>query len=164
MPLKISYDLSQTSVRWSAADVRTIKKAVTAALEHQVGMLQNRFSVSITLTTDKKIQKINSEWRKKNQPTNVLSFPSDELENAAEYPEKLLLPLGDIILAYETCARESKAYGLPFTHHIMFLAVHGTLHLLGYDHQTDAEHQQMMRTEIAILASLGLANPYPFMQ
>lgn len=164
MPLKVTFDIAQTSKRWSAADVRAVKKAVKKTLEHQLGKIKNRVSVSITFGTNNQIQKINHEWRGKNKPTNVLSFPSGELENAAEYPEKIALPLGDIVLAYETCAAESKNFNIKFTHHIMFLAVHGTLHLLGYDHETDADHRQMIKAELQILTQLGLANPYPSMQ
>ena len=75
--LSLVFDIAQTSVRWSAADVRAIKKAVQAALEHQLGILQNRFSISITLTTDRKIQKINSEWRGKNNWKTRRSIPKN---------------------------------------------------------------------------------------
>jgi probable rRNA maturation factor len=175
MPLKVTFDIAQNSARWTDADIRAIKKAIRGALlfiSHSrvrgnpgipgfAGM--TKVGVGITLTTNHQIQKLNAKWRKKNQPTNVLSFPSGALENITDYPEKIPVPLGDVVLAYETCAREAKDYGIKFNHYIMFLVVHGTLHLLGYDHETDAQHRQMIKTELVILKQLGLANPYPFM-
>jgi len=174
MPPKISFDVDVQSVRWTESDLRAVKKAIRQSLAAPNPKLLRNFNlpargrlnlfVSITLTTDKKIQKINHEWRGKNKPTNVLSFPLGELENVKTWPKKIPLSLGDIILAHETCAREAKNFGITFRHYIMFLAVHGALHLLGHDHETDADHQKMIRAELRILKQLKLANPYPLMQ
>jgi len=174
MQPKISFDVDMQSVRWTESDLRAVKKAIRQSLAVPNPKLLRSFDLSamgrlnlfasLTLTTDKKIQKINHEWRGKNKPTNVLSFPSGELENVKNWPKKIPLPLGDIILAYEACMRESRNFGIAFQDYIMFLAVHGALHLLGHDHETDGDHQKMITAELRILKQLKLANPYPLMQ
>ena len=117
--------------------------------------------LSVVLTDDDQVRALNSEWRGKDQPTNVLSFPqvgSDELAAVtAPGPE---LMLGDIVLARETCIREAEEKALPLADHAAHLMVHGTLHLLGYDHGDDVAAQDMEAREIRALARLGLANPY----
>jgi len=161
MPPKILFDVDVQSVRWTESDLHALKRAIGQTIPF---LRSFNFSVSLTLTTDKKIQKINCEWRGKNKSTNVLSFPSGELENVKTWPKEIPLPLGDIVLAHETCVREAKNFNIPFHYYIMFLAVHGTLHLLGHDHKTDSDHQKMIRAELRILKQLKLANPYPLMQ
>jgi probable rRNA maturation factor len=105
------------------------------------------------LTNDSAIRKLNRTWRGKNEPTNVLSFPSDLQAG----PYRLL---GDVVIAYETLAREARAERKPFDHHLAHLAVHGFLHLCGYDHETDRQAAAMERLETAILARMGIPNPY----
>jgi probable rRNA maturation factor len=109
--------------------------------------------LAIVLTNDSAIRKLNRTWRGKNEPTNVLSFPS-ELQAG---PYRLL---GDVVIAYETLAREARAERKPFDHHLAHLAVHGFLHLCGYDHETDRQAAAMERLETAILARMGIPNPY----
>lgn len=106
-------------------------------------------SFSILLTNDDHLQQLNRDFRGKDKPTNVLSFPSvDE-----EY-------LGDIAIAYETLAREAEAQEKTFHHHLTHILIHGVLHLQGYDHETDAEAEEMESLEIKILADMGIKNPY----
>jgi len=106
------------------------------------------------LTDDSAIRALNREWRKLDAPTNVLSFPSKVAGRRA--PRHL----GDIVIAYGTTAREAAAEGKPFEHHLVHLAVHGFLHLLGYDHATDRDAKKMQRLEVDILARLEVPDPY----
>jgi probable rRNA maturation factor len=108
-------------------------------------------SVSLLLTNDLAVQALNARFRDQDKPTNVLSFP------APTNPERFL---GDVALAYETCAKEAAEQGKPLAHHLQHLVAHGVLHLLGYDHRTDAEAQEMEGLERAILAGLGIPDPY----
>lgn len=105
--------------------------------------------LAVVLMDDAAIQEINHQFRSKNKPTNVLSFPSDE-------PGEL----GDLLLAYETIAREAQAQGKTIKAHTMHMLVHGVLHLLGYDHETETQAQQMEVIEISLLSQLGIENPY----
>jgi len=110
--------------------------------------------LSIVLTDDLSIKTLNATHRGKDKATNVLSFPIDEEAD-------LFGPLlGDIVFAYETIEREADDMGIEFLHHLAHLSVHGFLHLLGYDHNETDEAEKMEAVEIAILASLDIANPY----
>ena len=112
--------------------------------------------LAILLTNDSAIRALNHDWRKRNAPTNVLSFPAKPTRPARGLPPHL----GDIAIAYETTAREAAEQGKSFEHHLVHLAVHGFLHLLGHDHATDRDANKMERLEIAILARLAVPNPY----
>jgi probable rRNA maturation factor len=160
---KTDIDVELRSRRWNPSDAKAVRSAVLATLDEHLPKTDRRINISVSLDNDQNIKELNHQWRDKDTATNVLSFPSGELENIHTWPAKQVLPLGDIILAHETCARESKNFGIEFHHHIMFLAVHGTLHLLGHDHETDADHQKMIKAELKILSQLKLANPYPLM-
>ena len=111
--------------------------------------------LAIVLTDDSTIRKLNRAWRGKDEPTNVLSFP-------AAPPSSRGAPrlLGDIVIAYETIAREALSERKSFRHHLAHLAVHGFLHLAGYDHEADDEAEAMEKLEIVILARLKVPNPY----
>lgn len=104
--------------------------------------------LSIVLTGDAAIRKLNAAYRKKDKPTNVLSFPSGELI------------LGDVVIAYGTVAKEAKAAGKSLKDHLSHMVVHGVLHLLGYDHETASDAKTMERLETKILSHLGIADPY----
>ena len=121
-----------------------------------------RLSASLLFTSDTEVHALNREWRGKDKPTNVLSFPmltrAEMLALAAEGPPELL---GDIALAFETCAREAADKAIPLEHHAAHLIVHGLLHLAGYDHETSSEAAaEMEALEIKALASMGIGNPY----
>jgi len=114
--------------------------------------LKKNFSkqeVSVVFMNDAEIQKLNKTYRKKDKPTNVLSFPSTEQDE-----------LGDILLSYETVLREANEAGISQLHHIYHLIVHGFLHLLGYDHENDEQALEMESMEILILKDLNMNNPY----
>ena len=107
--------------------------------------------VTLLLTDDATIADLNRRFRQQDKPTNVLSFP------APQNPERFL---GDIALAYGVCAREAREQGKPLKHHMQHLVAHGVLHLLGYDHVSDAQADEMENLERAVLAGLGIPDPY----
>ena len=111
--------------------------------------------LAIVLTDDAAIRTLNRTWRAKDEPTNVLSFPAPSSPSRGAPPL-----LGDIVIAYETTAREAAAEHKPFRHYLAHLAVHGFLHLAGYDHEADEEAEAMEKMEIDALARLELPNPY----
>jgi probable rRNA maturation factor len=128
--------------------------------------------LSIRLTDDAAVQALNLQWRGKDRPTNVLSFPNDEdflfaadddgkeadgEAGGQALPERTL---GDIVLALETCAREARDKGIALADHAAHLVVHGTLHLLGRDHHDDDEAEAMEAEEVQALARIGIADPY----
>jgi probable rRNA maturation factor len=133
---------------------RGAKTAVRQAIAAAAGAVPERTGeLAIVLTDDAAIRALNRTWRGKNEATNVLSFP-------AQSPPGTPALLGDIVIAYETTAREAQAEGKPFRHHLAHLAVHGYLHLAGHDHKADAEAEAMESLEIAVLARLKVPNPY----
>ena len=111
--------------------------------------------MSLCLADDAALRALNLRWRGVDKPTNVLSFPS-----APPGPLGDATTLGDIALAYETLAREAQDLGVPLADHYRHLLAHGFLHLIGYDHQTDAEAERMEALETRILARLGAGDPY----
>lgn len=115
--------------------------------------------LSVVLHDDAAVQALNRDYRKKDVATNVLSFAALE-GDLPPIPEGEPLPLGDIVLALETCEREAAESGKPFEHHVFHLVVHGLLHLLGFDHEQDAEAEEMEAVEVAVLASAGIPDPY----
>ncbi len=152
--------------RWQSVELDALcERAATATLEY-LGLEVKSFEISILGCGDARISLLNSDFRGKPQPTNVLSWPTEErgARQAGETPE-LPAPgadpeLGDIAISYDTCAREANGAGKPFADHVAHLIVHGVLHLLGYDHIRDQDATLMQSTEVAILGKLGLPDPY----
>jgi probable rRNA maturation factor len=125
-----------------------IRRAMTVALAR--GSRKKKWPpLTLLLTTDAKLRELNILFRGKNKPTNVLSFPG----SAPDY-------LGDVAIAYGVMAAEARAEGKKLADHAIHLAVHGALHLLGYDHERDRDARIMEALEIEILAELGIADPY----
>lgn len=115
--------------------------------------------VSITLSNDKRIKVLNRDHRGKNKPTNVLSFPLWEgIEDIP--PSREAVPIGDIIIAYETMVREAIEQDKKLKDHMAHMLVHGFLHLLGYDHMNDQEAEEMEALEVKILKKLDIKDPY----
>lgn len=116
--------------------------------------------ISVVLTGDDAVRDLNRDWRGQDKPTNVLSFAALDDEDAPVVVGAPVL-LGDVVLAHGVCAREAAEQGKTLAHHAAHLVVHGTLHLLGWDHEEDeTEAEEMERLETAILAAFGIANPY----
>jgi probable rRNA maturation factor len=153
----VSVEIAMDSLLWEAVrDVGAlIEQAVEAAL--RVGNIDHRedAELSVVLTDDPGIQALNKAWRLQDKPTNVLSFPAVPPERMADSPV-----LGDVVLAYETVKREAAELGIGIEAHVSHLVVHGTLHLFGYDHMSDADAERMETLEAAVLATLGIADPY----
>ena len=147
---------------------RLATEAVAAALRTtpHAAMLTASYmaEVSIRLTDDDEVHALNRQYRQKDKPTNVLSFPMvqpDLLETVTQNSDDGEVILGDIILAHGVCAAEAAERGISVEDHASHLIVHGVLHLLGYDHMGDAEAEAMEAMERAALANLGLHDPYP---
>jgi probable rRNA maturation factor len=138
------------------------RNAASAVVQVAPELANPRLSVSLLFADDAEVQLLNAEWRGKDKPTNVLSFPmlgrEDLLTLPADGPPELL---GDLALALETCAREAAEKDLSLEHHTAHLIVHGLLHLAGYDHETSSrEAREMELLEIKALALMGIADPY----
>lgn len=131
------------------------ERAIAAALMH-AGAGEN-VEISVLFASDAEAARLNAEWRGKDYAPNILSFPAPKTQDVPKGEPK---PLGDLILAAGTVAREAEEQGKPLTSHLTHLIVHGTLHLLGFDHIEEREARRMERAEIAILAGLGVADPY----
>jgi len=148
---------------WPAGEWDALtERAVEAAGAGEPLLANPRLVVSVLFTSDAEVHALNREWRQRDKPTNVLSFPMlarEELANlAAGGPPEML---GDIALAYETCAREAAEKGVSLEAHATHLVVHGLLHLAGHDHaESDEQADAMERLETTILAKLGIADPY----
>lgn len=153
-------EVSVEDTRWASAvpDLESfVARAVEAGLAAAPSPPGGPVEVSVLLTDDETVRGLNETWRGKDAPTNVLSFP------AAPQPRHAgaALPLGDVVLAYETLVRESAEQSKPLQNHLAHLLVHGTLHCLGHDHETGAAQADAMEAlEIAALATLGIPDPY----
>ncbi|SEM20971.1 probable rRNA maturation factor [Roseovarius azorensis] len=152
--------------RWQAAGLEDLaERAAEAVLDH-LGLRPDDWGISVLACDDARIAALNADFRGKSQPTNVLSWPSRERAAATPGAQpELPAPgadneLGDIAIAWETCAREAATGGKPLTDHVTHLIVHAVLHLLGYDHVRDQDATLMETTEAVILGKLGVADPY----
>ena len=146
---------------WDQLVRRAAEAAIAESAFPQLATVERPVEISVRMTGDEQVQALNSEWRGKNKPTNVLSFPladKDELQTTNLADVELLL--GDIILARGVCEAEAAEKGVSMQQHATHLLVHGTLHLLGYDHHDDDEAADMEEREIRALNRLGIANPY----
>ncbi|WP_368186630.1 rRNA maturation RNase YbeY [Aestuariibius sp. HNIBRBA575] len=151
--------------RWRDAHLDSIAtQACVAALTH-IGLDENLFEVSVLACSDSRIAELNSDFRGKPRPTNVLSWPSAERGaemdgGQPDWPSAADSELGDIAIAFETCQREAAEADKSMHDHVTHLIVHGVLHLLGYDHERDLDATLMERLEQEILGKLGIKDPY----
>ena len=155
---ELDIDLMVEAGAWpdEAALRALVERAVPAALTEAEVEAAEPAELSLVFTDDESIQKLNAEWRGKDKPTNVLSFPAFPIAPGDPLPPML----GDIVLAYETVVREAELEGKPLENHITHLIIHGLLHLLGYDHETDDEAEEMEGLERQALARLAIPDPY----
>jgi probable rRNA maturation factor len=152
-----SIDVVIASARWRQAPraATVVRRAIRAAVPARA----RNAELSVILTSDRAVRTLNRRWRGRDKPTNVLSFPAPPPAGRA-ISRGAPRHLGDIVLAYETVAREARAERKPLDHHIAHLALHGFLHLLGYDHESHGQAEAMERRERRILARLGVPDPY----
>jgi len=150
-----------SNTRWDELAHSAATAAIAESAFPQLADGPRAVEISLRLAGDDEVRLLNAQWRGKDKATNVLSFPMAEgaelADAAAEGPE---LMLGDIILAHGVCGREAEAKAVPIERHAAHLMVHGTLHLLGYDHQDEAQAADMEAREVRALARIGIADPY----
>lgn len=160
----MTVDCIVEDARW--VDIAELALTATDATLSRLGLEPTAFEISLLACDDARIANLNADFRGKPAATNVLSWPSDE--RAAAMDGEMPLPpqpgpdteLGDIAIAYETCAREAAEAGKSMSDHTIHLLVHGTLHLLGFDHERDGDATLMEALETEILGKLGITDPY----
>jgi probable rRNA maturation factor len=146
---------------WEQLARKAAEAAIAESAFPQLADSERPVEISVTLTGDEQVRALNAEWRGKDKPTNVLSFPmADERDLTRANVDGPELLLGDIILAHGVCEAEAAEKGVSVEQHATHLLVHGTLHLLGYDHHEDRDAADMEAREVRALARLGIANPY----
>ena len=163
---RLKIDVLVDSEHWKNAGTATA--VVRRALKQAATALSTKSAeLAIVLTDDAAMRRLNRNWRGVDAPTNVLSFATKKPGNrhmrdrvSDELDKQLGKHLGDIVLAYETVKREARREGKPFDHHLAHLAVHGFLHLLGYDHASSAQARRMETIERAVLRDLAVPDPY----
>jgi len=164
MSLEIALDADgewDSSSVWLPLARRAAEAAIAESAFPEIADAERPVEISVTLTGDEEVRALNAKWRGKDKPTNVLSFPmADErdLVRANVFGAELLL--GDIVLARGVCEAEAADKGVSIADHATHLMVHGTLHLLGYDHNEDGEANDMELREVRALKRLGISNPY----
>lgn len=155
--------------RWAGLDLPALAEVGARAAFAAVGLPVQGFSVCVMGCDDSRIATLNADFRGKPRPTNVLSWPGFDLERPAPGADPALpeagdeddpAHVGDIALAWETCAAEAAEQGKTMQDHVLHLIVHGTMHCLGYDHEVEADAERMEALEVHALATLGVANPY----
>lgn len=161
-------DIEVDDDRWQVVEISELAHAAVGAALAHLDLDIDSCELVILACNDERIAELNQEFRGKPKATNVLSWPSEDLSperpgGSPAAPQADFtgeISLGDIAIAYETCAREADEAAKPMADHIRHLVVHGTLHLLGYDHIRDEDATLMETLEIEILGKLGIPNPY----
>ena len=164
LAIELSFDPPWSDATdWDALALRAATAAVERTPHGQLLTLPATVEVSIRLTSDDEVHTLNKQYRQKDKPTNVLSFPmvqADLLETITQNSDDGEVLLGDIVLAHGVCVAEAAERGIPVEDHATHLVVHGVLHLLGYDHMDDDEAEGMEQIERDALHALGLHDPY----
>lgn len=162
-------DVILEDARWEAVGLSVLAQRAGSAAMADLGLPGHGFTICVMGCDDVRILALNGTFRAKDKPTNVLSFPSEDRASGAPGVAPRLpdagdpddpVELGDIAISFDTCAEEAAEQGKPLPDHVSHLVVHGILHLLGYDHITDADAALMEGVETRILASLGVDDPY----
>ena len=160
-------EISVSSKSWNVIPdfSRIAHEAIKATLQHVGDLNKKNPTISVVLADDLLLRQLNKKHRKKNYPTNVLSFSYMEELNLSIYSIKESLPdefyIGDIAISIDTLLQESVKYNIPLNDHFKHILVHGVLHLLGYDHETNEKDAEIMqKAEIEILSLLNVDNPY----
>lgn len=151
---RLSVEIVERSELWSGAGVTHAQLVAAAEAAYAAAHARGGGEVAIVLSDDAEVRRLNRTWAGKDRATDVLSFPAGASGDDAD------AMLGDIVLAYETVARDAGQLGIPVAAHASHLVVHGMLHLLGYDHGTESEAAAMEGLETVVLARLGLHDPY----
>ena len=163
MMLEVAVDADaewDSSSGWDRIARAAAEAAIAESAFPQLGQSERAVELSLRLTGDEQVSELNAAWRGRDKPTNVLSFPMAEAAELDAPEEGPGLMLGDIVLARGVCGAEAEAKAIPLTDHAAHLIVHGTLHLLGYDHADDQAAADMEAREVRALARLGIADPY----
>lgn len=161
--VELSREQAWPDADWDALAIRAARAAVAATPYGALAISPALVEISVRLTADDEVRRLNAQYRDKDQPTNVLSFPMvqrDLLDTVTQNSDDGEVLLGDIVLAHGVCAAEAGAKGIAIADHATHLIVHGVLHLLGYDHQGKDEAESMEAIERDVLAGLGIADPY----
>jgi len=162
--LEIALDADEewdSSRSWERLARRAAEAAIAESAFPDLTETDRPVELSVTLTSDEHVRELNAKWRNKDKATNVLSFPmADELDLGRANVSAMELLLGDIVLAHGVCEAEAAEQGVSLEQHATHLMVHGTLHLLGYDHHDDSEAADMEVREVRALKRLGISNPY----
>ena len=151
------------SDRWSSLADKAVRAAIAHSPERRFLTEAATVEVSVKFTSDDEVRQLNRDYRQKDAATNVLSFPmvqDDLLDTVDANSDDGELLLGDIVLAHGVCVREAEEKGVSVEAHATHLVVHGTFHLLGYDHITDQDAEEMEAAEREVLAALGIDDPY----
>ena len=164
----VEVDIVFEDDRWLAVDLQTIADAAVAGVLERLEIDGEDGEVAVLACGDARIAELNADFRENPTATNVLSWPAAELsaQDAGDLPSQPVhdpmggLELGDIAISYDTCASEAIAAGKAMQDHVMHLMIHGTLHLLGYDHVRDQDATLMEALEVEILEKMGIDDPY----
>ncbi len=161
LDIALDADPDWDSSNWADVARKAATSAIAESAFPQLGLGARSVELGVRLTNDAEVRALNAEWRGKDKATNVLSFPMaepDEMDDAS--PDGPELMLGDIVLARGVCVAEAADKAISIEAHASHLLVHGTLHLLGYDHHDEAAASDMEAREVRALARLGIADPY----
>ena len=160
LDIALDADPDWDSSNWTELARGAAYSAIAESAFPQLGQGPRSVELGIRLTDDEQVRALNAQWRGKDKPTNVLSFPMAEADEFADDTDGPELMLGDIVLARGICAAEAADKAISIEAHASHLMIHGTLHLLGYDHHDDDAAADMEAREVRALARLGIADPY----
>lgn len=152
----LAVDVVTQSALWAEGGIAHDALANAARTAYAAAGVSGPAEVALALSDDAQVRRLNDQWRGKDKATDVLSFPDGEMDGETR-------SLGDIVLAFETVSRDAQEAGLQIGDHAIHLVIHGMLHLLGYDHDTEQDAAVMERLETGIMAGLGLHDPYGFL-